>query len=107
MITLTENATEKLLDLLAEENNPTLKLRIFVQGGGCGGMTYGFTFDDAPAEDDFTLDISGVPIVVDYMSQQYLEGASVDYVESLMSSEFKITNPNAKTSCGCGSSFSI
>jgi iron-sulfur cluster insertion protein len=97
----------KIKDLLAEENNPDLKLRIFVQGGGCSGFSYGFTFDEVAQEDDFDLEFDGMHLLVDSMSSQYLQGAEVDYVENLMGSEFKIKNPNAQTTCGCGSSFSI
>jgi iron-sulfur cluster insertion protein len=107
MIDLKPGAIAKIRDLLAEENDPALKLRIFVQGGGCSGMSYGFTFDQEVQEDDFDLDFEGVHILVDSMSSQYLQGSSVDYIENLMGSEFKISNPNAQTSCGCGSSFSI
>ena len=106
MITITENATIKLKDILAEENNPALKLRIFVQGGGCSGMSYGFTLDEMTNEDDFTLDESGVQVLVDAMSMQYLTGAEIDYKDDLMGSNFSIKNPNAQTSCVCGSSFS-
>ena len=106
MITITNNAVDKLKDILAEENNPALKLRIFVQGGGCSGMSYGFTLDEALNEDDFTLDESGVQILVDSMSMQYLTGAEIDYRDDLMGSNFSIKNPNAQTTCGCGSSFS-
>ena len=106
MITITDNATNKLKDILAEENNPALKLRIFVQGGGCSGMSYGFTLDEMANEDDFTLDESGVQVLVDSMSMQYLTGASIDYKEDLMGATFSILNPNAQTTCGCGSSFS-
>jgi iron-sulfur cluster insertion protein len=107
MITVTENARVKVLDLLAEENNPDLKLRIFVQGGGCSGFSYGFTFDEVANEDDFDLEFGPLHILVDAMSRQYLEGAEVDYKEELMSSEFVIRNPNATTTCGCGSSFAV
>jgi iron-sulfur cluster insertion protein len=107
MITVTENARVKVLDLLAEENNPDLKLRIFVQGGGCSGFSYGFTFDEIANEDDFDLEFGPLHILVDAMSRQYLEGAEVDYKEELMGSEFVIRNPNATTTCGCGSSFSV
>ena len=107
MITITENATIKLKDILAEENNPNLKLRIFVQGGGCSGMSYGFTLDEMANEDDFTLDESGVQVLVDAMSMQYLTGAEIDYKDDLYGSNFSIKNPNAQTTCGCGSSFSI
>jgi iron-sulfur cluster insertion protein len=106
MIDLTENAKNKVKELLLEENNPNLKLRIFVQGGGCSGMQYGFTFDHAVAEDDFTLSFDGVELLIDSMSNQYLEGAKIDYKEDIMGSSFSIDNPNAQTSCGCGSSFS-
>lgn len=106
MITITKNATVKLKDILAEENNPALKLRIFVQGGGCSGMQYGFTLDEVANEDDFTLDESGVQVLVDAMSMQYLTGAEIDYKDDLMGANFSIKNPNAVTSCGCGSSFS-
>jgi iron-sulfur cluster insertion protein len=107
MISLKPSAVEKIRDLIAEENNPDLKLRIFVQGGGCSGFSYGFTFDEMVNEDDFDLDFQGVHLLVDSMSNQYLDGAEVDYVEELMGSQFKINNPNAATSCGCGSSFSV
>jgi iron-sulfur cluster insertion protein len=107
MISLKPSAVEKIRDLIAEENNPDLKLRIFVQGGGCSGFSYGFTFDEIVNEDDFDLDFEGVHLLVDSMSNQYLDGAEVDYVEELMGSQFKISNPNAATSCGCGSSFSV
>jgi len=107
LLELKPAAVEKIRDLIAEENNPDLKLRIFVQGGGCSGMQYGFTFDEATQEDDFDLVFDGVHLLVDSMSSQYLQGATVDYVEDLMGSEFKISNPNAQTSCGCGASFSI
>ena len=105
MITITDSATVKLRDILAEENNPDLKLRIFVQGGGCSGMSYGFTLDEVVNEDDFTLDERGVQVLVDSMSMQYLTGASIDYKDDLMGSSFTILNPNAQTTCGCGSSF--
>jgi len=105
MITITDNATIKLKDILAEENNPNLKLRIFVQGGGCSGMSYGFTLDEVQNEDDFTLEESEVKILVDAMSMQYLTGAEIDYKDDLMGANFSIKNPNAQTTCGCGSSF--
>ena len=104
---LEDTAIAKLKDLIAEERNPNLKLRVFVQGGGCSGFSYGFTFDEMVNEDDFDLDFQGVHLLVDSMSNQYLDGAEVDYVEELMGSQFKISNPNAATSCGCGSSFSV
>ena len=106
MITLTDSAVEKLRDLLAEENNPDLKLRTFVQGGGCSGMQYGFTFDEIANEDDWEEDHQGVKILIDSMSATYLDGARIDYKEDLMGASFSIDNPNAQTTCGCGSSFS-
>lgn len=106
MITITESAVAKIQDILAEENNPSLKLRVFVQGGGCSGFQYGFTLDDQQADDDWALDISGVHILVDSMSGSYLQGAEIDYKDDVMGSSFSIKNPNAQTTCGCGSSFS-
>jgi iron-sulfur cluster insertion protein len=96
----------KLQDILAEESNPALKLRVFVQGGGCSGMSYGFTLDDTQNEDDWNLDISGVTVLVDSMSGGYLQGAEIDYKEDTYGASFSIKNPGAKTTCGCGSSFS-
>lgn len=106
MITLTESAVVKLKDLFAEENNPNLLLRVFVQGGGCSGFQYGFTFDQDRNEDDFDVPAE-VPVVVDSMSMQYLQGATIDYKEDLMGANFSINNPQAQSTCGCGSSFSI
>ncbi len=107
MITVTESAKGKILDLLIEEGNPDLKLRTFVQGGGCSGFSYGFTFDEIQNEDDFEMPLGESKILIDAMSMQYLQGASIDYKEDLQGSEFKITNPNAQSTCGCGSSFSV
>jgi iron-sulfur cluster insertion protein len=90
---------------LAEENNPQLKLRVFVQGGGCSGMQYGFTLDDTQAEDDWDIESNGVNVLVDSMSGGYLQGAVIDYKDDAMGSSFSISNPNAETTCGCGSSF--
>jgi iron-sulfur cluster insertion protein len=106
MITLTDNAVAKIRDILAEENNPSIKLRVFVQGGGCSGMQYGFTLDEVANEDDFDLDVNGVHVLVDSMSGTYLQGAEVDYREDQYGAQFSIKNPNAQTTCGCGSSFS-
>ena len=106
MITVSETAVAKLQNILAEENNPNLKLRVFVQGGGCSGMQYGFTLDEEQAEDDWDLDINGVHVLVDNMSGGYLQGAVIDYKEDNYGSAFSISNPNAQTTCGCGSSFS-
>jgi iron-sulfur cluster insertion protein len=106
MITVLPNAVKKVKELLAEEADPNLKLRMFVQGGGCSGMQYGFTFEEEQNEDDFDIEVDGVHLLVDAMSSQYLQGAEIDYVENLQGSQFSIKNPNAQTSCGCGSSFS-
>ena len=106
MITITDSAVLKLRDILAEENNPSLKLRVFVQGGGCSGMSYGFTLDDVQAEDDWELEVQDVKVLVDSMSGGYLQGAVIDYKEDQYGSSFAIQNPNAVTTCGCGSSFS-
>lgn len=107
MITITESAKTKIQDLLLEEGNPDLFLRTFVQGGGCSGMSYGFTFDEVMNEDDFEIPLEKFKVLVDSMSMQYLQGASIDYKEDLHGSEFVIKNPNAQTTCGCGSSFSV
>ena len=101
------SAVTKIKELLAEEDNPNLKFRMFVQGGGCSGFQYGFTFDEETNEDDFDFEFDGVHVLVDSMSSQYLQGAEIDYVESLHGSQFSIRNPNAQTTCGCGSSFSM
>ena len=104
-ITMTENATKKLGTLLEAEGNPNLKLRIFVSGGGCSGFQYGFTFDENQEEDDTAVTSDGVTVLVDKTSINYLKGAEVDYVEDLNGAQFVIKNPNAESSCGCGSSF--
>ncbi len=103
---LDTSAVNKLQSLITEENNPNLKLRVFVQGGGCSGMQYGFTFDEVKNEDDFDFDYNGVKVLVDSLSMQYLQGAKIRFDESDMGASFVIDNPNAETSCGCGSSFS-
>jgi iron-sulfur cluster insertion protein len=107
MMKLETSAVEKLRDLVAEEGNPNLMLRVFVQGGGCSGMSYGFTFDEMQNEDDFDFAYEDVKVVVDSMSMQYLQGSSIDYKEDSMGASFVINNPQAQTTCGCGSSFSI
>jgi iron-sulfur cluster insertion protein len=107
MMTLTENAVVKIKDILAEENNPAIHLRVFVQGGGCSGFSYGFTLDEVQNEDDFVIEQAGLAVLVDAMSSQYLQGADVDYREDLSGSQFVIKNPNAQSTCGCGSSFSV
>ena len=104
---LETGAVTKLRELIAEEGNPGLMLRVFVQGGGCSGMSYGFTFDEIKNEDDFDFAYEEIKVVIDSMSMQYLQGATIDYKEDLMGSSFVINNPQAQTTCGCGSSFSI
>jgi len=106
MITLTEAAQEKITDILAEENNSKMKLRMYVQGGGCSGMSYGFMLDEEQNEDDFEIPFSSSSVLVDAMSMQYVNGAEIDYKDDLSGSQFVIKNPNAETTCGCGSSFS-
>jgi iron-sulfur cluster insertion protein len=107
MVEITDSAKEKIRDLLREENDPILKLRTFVQGGGCSGFQYGFTFDTDQNDDDWEFDIGEHKMLVDSMSMQYLQGAVIDYKEDLMGASFSIKNPNAQTTCGCGSSFSV
>jgi len=108
MVEITESAKAKVIDLLNEENNPGLMLRTFVQGGGCSGFQYGFTFDEEQNDDDFEIALDDRwRVVIDAMSMQYLAGAEIDYKEDLNGSQFTIKNPNAQTTCGCGSSFSI
>jgi iron-sulfur cluster insertion protein len=107
MIDITPAAKEKITDLLIQENNPKLSLRTFVQGGGCSGFSYGFTFDEEKNEDDFEFSIGDFKVLVDAMSMQYLQGAKIDYKEELMGASFVINNPNAQSTCGCGSSFSV
>lgn len=103
----TDAAAEKVKELIAEEGNPELKLRVFVTGGGCSGFQYGFTFDEVANDDDTAIEKSGVMLLVDPMSYQYLVGAEIDYAEGLEGSQFVIKNPNATSTCGCGSSFSV
>jgi len=108
VVEITEAAKSRIIDLLIDENNPKLALRTFVQGGGCSGFSYGFTFDDEKNEDDFEFPINEqYNVLVDAMSMQYLQGAKIDYKEELMGSQFVISNPNAQSTCGCGSSFSV
>ncbi len=102
----TDSAAAKVKELIDEEGNPALKLRVFVQGGGCSGFQYGFTFDEAVNEDDTQMLKAGVTLLIDAMSLQYLVGAEIDYKEGLDGAQFVIKNPNATTTCGCGSSFS-
>jgi iron-sulfur cluster insertion protein len=106
-ILFTDSAASKVRQLIEEENNAALKLRIYVSGGGCSGFQYGFTFDETAAEDDTRVEKNGVTLLIDPMSYQYLIGAEIDYQEGLDGSRFVIKNPNAATTCGCGSSFSV
>lgn len=105
-MTLEPSAVSKLQEILTEENNPNLKLRVFVQGGGCSGFQYGFTLDETQNEDDFDLEYDSVHVLVDGMSWGYLQGSVIKYEEGPMGASFSIANPNATTTCGCGSSFS-
>jgi iron-sulfur cluster insertion protein len=107
MINISDSARIKIEQLLLEENNPNLFLRTFVQGGGCSGFSYGFTFDEDQSDDDFEFPIGSTRVLVDAMSMQYLNGAEIDYKESLEGESFVIHNPNAQTTCGCGSSFNV
>ena len=102
----TDSAANKVKELIVEEGNPDLKLRVFVTGGGCSGFQYGFTFDEETSDDDTVMQKNGVTLLVDPMSYQYLVGAEIDYTEDLEGSQFVIKNPNATSTCGCGSSFS-
>jgi iron-sulfur cluster insertion protein len=105
-LTFTDSAARKVGDLIRGEGNPNLKLRVFVQGGGCSGMQYGFEFDEAEQDDDTCVENLGVKLLIDPISVQYLTGAEIDYREGLDGAQFVIRNPNAQTTCGCGSSFS-
>ncbi len=106
-IQFTDAAASKVLALVTDEENPALKLRVYVTGGGCSGFQYGFTFDEKVNDGDLTIEKNGVCMVVDSMSLQYLVGGTVDYTEGLQGSRFTVQNPNATTTCGCGSSFSV
>ncbi len=106
-IIFSDSAAKKVGSLIAEEGNDNLKLRVYISGGGCSGFQYGFTFDEEVAEDDTQVENGGVTVLVDSMSVQYLNGAEIDYKEDLSGAQFVIRNPNASTTCGCGSSFSV
>jgi iron-sulfur cluster insertion protein len=106
-IVFTNAAARKVQELILEERNPELKLRVYISGGGCSGFQYGFSFDEEQSEDDLVVKNDGVTLLVDPLSLQYLLGAEVDYSESLQGAQFVIRNPNASTTCGCGSSFSV
>lgn len=106
-LNFTDNAANKVRELIEEEGNAELKLRVFVTGGGCSGFQYGFTFDEVQNEDDTIMQKNGVTLLIDPMSYQYLVGAEIDYTESLEGAQFVIKNPNATSTCGCGSSFNV
>jgi iron-sulfur cluster insertion protein len=106
-IVFTDAAANKVSELIEEEDNPELKLRVFISGGGCSGFQYGFTFDEKIEEGDSQVTNQGVTLIVDPMSVQYLMGAEIDYKEDLQGAQFIIRNPNASTTCGCGSSFTV
>lgn len=106
-LVFTDAAAAKVSELIREESNPNLKLRVFVQGGGCSGFQYGFTFDENLEEGDTRVENGGVTLLIDPMSIQYLSGAEIDYKEDIEGAQFVIRNPNASTTCGCGSSFSM
>ncbi len=106
-LSVTDNAATKVQELIAQQNNPSLKLRVFIMGGGCSGFQYGFTFDESVYDDDARVEKGGVTVVIDPMSVQYLVGAEIDYQKGLEGAQFILKNPNAKTTCGCGLSFSV
>lgn len=106
-LTVTTSAAQKVRELIEQEDNPELKLRIFIQGGGCSGFQYGFTFDDTANDDDTRIEKDGVTLLIDPLSFQYLVGAEIDYQEGLQGAQFVLKNPNARTTCGCGSSFGV
>lgn len=106
-LVFTASAASKVAKLIAEEGNPDLMLRVYIQGGGCSGFQYGFTFDESVQDGDTEVVTEGVKLLVDPMSMQYLMGAEIDYTEGLQGAQFVIRNPNASTTCGCGSSFSV
>ncbi len=106
-IDFSTSAVDKVRQLIEEEGNLALKLRVFISGGGCSGFSYGFTFDDAVAEDDAVIEREGIALLIDSMSYPYLEGSKIMYEEGLQGSQFLVTNPNASSTCGCGNSFAI
>jgi len=106
-LTVTARAAAKVAELISDEANPSLRLRVYVTGGGCSGFQYGFSFEETLAEDDSVIDTDGVSVVIDALSYPYLAGSELDYVEGLEGSRFQVRNPNATTTCGCGSSFSL
>ena len=107
MIEITENAKNKIIKILKKEDAANCYLRAYVEGGGCSGFNYGFAIEEVKESDDWEFDMDGFKILVDAVSMQYLEGATIDFKKSLMSESFVISNPNAKSTCGCGSSFAV
>ena len=107
MINVTESCANRIKQLIAEEDDPNLKLRVFVQGGGCSGFQYGFTLDEDKNDDDFEVPMGLSSVLIDSMSMQYVEGAEIDYTEDLSGANFSIKNPHAISTCGCGSSFNV
>lgn len=107
IMNFTDRAAAKVRDLRDEEGNPALKLRVYITGGGCSGFSYGFTFDEEVKEDDTVVENGDVALLIDAMSIQYLAGSEIDYDQGLMGARFVVQNPNASSTCGCGSSFSI
>ena len=104
---ISQSAVSRISELLATKDNPELKLRVYIQGGGCSGFQYGFQFDEDVEDDDVSIEQAGIQVLVDMLSLQYLGGAEIDYKDDIMGSRFLVNNPNASTTCGCGSSFSI
>ncbi len=107
MLIITDAAANKVSQLVLEEGNPEIALRVYIQGGGCAGFQYGFGFDDKLKSDDKVINSKGIKVVVDILSLQYLQGSTIDYVKNLQGEYFVVQNPNANTTCGCGSSFSV
>jgi iron-sulfur cluster insertion protein len=106
MIELTESAKTKIAEIIRDENKPNLKLRAYIEGGGCSGLNYGFALEEQKAEDDFVFEAGEFEVLIDAISMEYLRGAKIDFKKTMMTSSFVISNPNAKATCGCGSSFS-
>ena len=106
-LSISDSAVSRINELLATKQEPDLMLRVYIQGGGCSGFQYGFQFDNDQQDDDVSIEQEGIKVLVDMLSLQYLDGAEIDYKDDLMGSRFLVNNPNASTTCGCGSSFSI